>query len=258
MKSFIYVLILFSNFCYSQQIVTVSQAPINTLIGRINVNDSVCLKEIKRAENDVKKGKIQYSITQFDIDSDKIETISIFKKLINLNDITVNFIGGYLAKNNVTLFCYEKYMDTIIKQKFGKNYIKDNIRKADSLYVVNNKDKVFSNREIFDKQLLYPFAKSLNAENNDYISDFLKNFKIPKGFIQENKKNFNSYVRFNLSKEGKISKIQILTDIYNIENLKFINYFNTKLSNFVKSIKWISQKKYGIILNSEVVLYFSN
>ena len=110
MKSFIYIFLLFSVCCFSQQIVTVDREPIHTLIGNIEVNDSICLKEIKRAENDIKGDRIQYSITPLDIDSDKIETISIFRELMNLNNISVNIIGSYLAKNNVTLFCYEKYM----------------------------------------------------------------------------------------------------------------------------------------------------
>lgn len=252
------LLILHLNFCFAQNIGNLEQLPVNTLIGNINTNDSICLKEIERAKKDVNINFLKYTLTPIDINYDKRGTITILEKLLQKHQINIDFRGSYLAKQDVTLFCYSKYMSKIIEQRFGENFIKENIKKADSLYVIENPNIIFINGDVFDKNLFYPNAKSIKSQYDDCQNDFYKNLKLPKDFIKSNNNKFciYSYAIFTVLKNKKITDISIETTFTNPSNEKQAAFIEKKLIQFIKKTKWIPKKKYGIDVNSKVVLAF--
>lgn len=244
--------------CYTQNINKFEIIPIKTIIGYINIEDTICLKEIERAENDVNNNQLKYTLIPIDIDYDKKGTIAIFKNQMQKFQINVDLRESYLAKHNVTLFCYSKYMSKIIETKFGKNFINDNIRKADSLYIIENPNELFKNGDVFDKNLLYPKAKSFKTQYEDCQIDFFNGLKFPKDFIksESNKTSIYSYAIFTLLKNKKIKDISIETTFKNPNNKKYSSLIEKKLIKFIKSTKWIPKKKYRIEVNSQVLLAF--
>lgn len=102
--------------------------------------DDKCLNEIEKAKLDVEKGLVIYFIKP--IDYDKCISIDTFKVLLQNKNIESKMsLTTCLRIKGKTNDCYEKYMNSVINEKFGNDYIENNLKKADSLFLIKKKKK---------------------------------------------------------------------------------------------------------------------
>jgi hypothetical protein len=142
------LLIIFSfGISFSQQNFNLTDNRLNTEIGYVQIEDSTCLTAIEKAKLDFEKGIIIYSITDFNYEDCK--AINEFKKLLNGQNIQTSLRLTQSAKiKGRTYYCYEKYMNGKINEKFGNDFIEKNLKKADSLFLINKQKKKIRKRSI--------------------------------------------------------------------------------------------------------------
>lgn len=136
--------ILFCVFCFyssfSQSDYNLKENRVNTKIGYINTQDDKCLNEIEKAKLDVENGPLIYFITPFDYDN--CINIDAFTILLQNKKIESKIsLSTCLRIKGKTNDCYEKYMKSVINERFGKSFIENNFKKADSLFLINKQKK---------------------------------------------------------------------------------------------------------------------
>ena len=96
--------------------------------------DSNCLEQVDKAQDDISKNKLvflDYSTKPF---RQKLEFIS----LLNKNNISYVDLGPYPDVLPSDRNCYKETMDYYIRKKYGKNFISDLMKRADTLMIQNN------------------------------------------------------------------------------------------------------------------------
>ncbi len=146
-------------------------------IANPNKNDTLCISEIKRAQEDIANGKIV--LTQsVGLGTGTLRYESELRKLCKENGLQFDVdLFSCVEEVGQTQGCYGAYMDKTIIEKFGIDF-KNNIhRQADSLFLQNADlhDKVVQQWGCDER----PRLPSENERTNDYLTTIkIKNLKI--------------------------------------------------------------------------------
>lgn len=145
MNKSIFLIVFNFGISFSQQNFNLTDNRINTAIGYVQIEDNTCLTAIEKAKLDFEKGIIIYSITDFNYEDCK--SIDEFKKILNKQNIQTTLRLTQSAKiKGRTHYCYEKYMNGKINEKFGNNFIVNSLKIADSLFLINKQKKKIPKR----------------------------------------------------------------------------------------------------------------
>ena len=105
----------------------------------------------------------------------------------------------------------------------------------------------------------YPNTKNYNDMFKKSEIDFFNQFKYPKDYKFKNEEYYSyTTASFLLSKTGKISNLKTEAIFQNPSNKKYKSYFETEVSKFIKTVKFIPAKSCGITVNSKMELNFTN
>ncbi len=217
---------------------------------KVEVIDTVCINQRKRAKSDIDKGKLTYfyymgMVKIFRSNREMAELLSKFNIGIDSTHTTC-----FRPALGFEYYCYENEMRIAIDKKYGNNFI-DSLRfQAEKKYVLKNPNKIYKFEDC-DTIARYPRATNYKEHFDNYELDYFKNFNYPKGYIYKNEK-FYSYTTadFILHKDGSITNIVIETSFQNPNNEKFRKLFDKRMSDFIKKTKWIPARSAGIIVNS--------
>lgn len=144
-------------------------------------------------------------------------------------------------------------MNQTIKNKFEKGFVDSLELRADRIFLTKNIDKVYHEMDEYDETIFYPSAKNFESQRDDLQKNFFSSFKYPDGFkFEPNRQAGRSIVEFTLYRNGQVKDITIDTEFEQNSNEKFIPYFENKLKNFVRSVKWIPRKQQGITVNGNL------
>mgnify|MGYP001802507128 CR=1 FL=1 len=119
-----------------------------------NFSDEVCQQQMIEAKNDIKQGKLVYEhnsgwdIVRYDEEMEEI----LLRHGIEYRDLGMNC--------TLDQECYGYYMDSIITDKFGTNFIEKIELEADSLFLSRWQTKIYDYWDI-DVEPLY---RNINAE----------------------------------------------------------------------------------------------
>jgi hypothetical protein len=222
-----------------------------------------CFYNIKKAITDFEGNNITYFLFQVSNDKIHIRSHSYFEKLLDKYKINTEYLlwkDEYQKSKNILTKdqnCYEETMNFLILDKYGKNFIKHLYRKADSLYIIENNEKIFDYYD-FDTIVRYSKSKTYENQNEDIKKDIKKYIKYPKVYINKEKINKSySSISFIINKTGQIDIESITTVMNSDENKKFTSYFEEQIINFVKKSRWNPIVIYGISLSSRMSIYFS-
>lgn len=254
MKKLLYLLFFFNQLGFCQNDSKTEKDSIKTIFGNVSKSDTFCLNEIEKAKKDIENGIIiNYMPTYNGL---KCNDINLFHQLLLKDNIKTERSTSFCVGNEKK-DCYGYYMTQYIEDKFGKDYIYKVARKADSIFVTQNPDKVYDGLDYFDKTPFYPNARSYKSQYDDYKYDFFNKFIYPKNFkYKSGDSHSHTNVFFILNKNGSISDVSIKTKFQDKENEGLEKYFEERILKFVKEVKWIPRKKYNIGVNSEVSLTF--
>ncbi len=218
--------------------------------------DSLCLAETRKAELDIAQGRLTY----FHV----FGMVETFRSNEEMNELLSKYnIGndeyGYLCMAPPDKqHCYSYRMRKEIDHRYGINFIDSLREKAEINYVQKNIDKIFSFEEC-DRKSRYPEAKNYEDSFNKYEEDFFINFEYPEDYVyRKENDSYYSYmsVEFILYRNGSISDLKTQIRFQKNENYKYSNYFMKSVEEFVKNVKWNPATTKGIVVNSEMDLYF--
>jgi len=102
----------------------------------MDFSNSECQKQIREAEKDYKNGKLVHQF--YSVKRDRFN--EEFKEILNEYNIEYDYKGEYYHDVQE---CYGWYMDSVISEKFGENFIPNLKNKADSLYLARWETKTY-------------------------------------------------------------------------------------------------------------------
>lgn len=144
MKYIILFLILFSTFACGNQNTANKKVgqKLPEMVAYVNnprPNDSLCMADIERAKKDIQQGGLVFTINSLLPSREKRfeEELKDYCQKLGLH-FTYTSEHCVVIPNN-TSWCYEAYMDKVIYEKFGANFKRELLRKADSLFLQNVK-----------------------------------------------------------------------------------------------------------------------
>lgn len=252
MKKFLWIIILIFNIGFSQDtIIDPSAIYKETFIGKVDTRDSFCFYEINRATSDFNNGHMiyhhsfgVYNMRNLEYLKKELNNHNLKFELYPISDLQVTYeTDTFMPKEN----CYYFTMKKLIQKKFGDNFFKKLDIKADSLFVVANKDSLFNYIERYNH--FKCFKKNKNSKSYEIIDlkeELKSKIKYPKKFKFKNEEK-HSYTscEFIIGKDGNISDLKTNTTFQNSENNKFKKYFEKKIKSILKKTKWSPYQLYG-------------
>ncbi|WP_223711442.1 hypothetical protein [Flavobacterium potami] len=156
--------------------------------------------------------------------------------------------------------CYCKASNELLNLKYGKNFIKNIERKADSLYVLSRIDTPFEYPfGVDDYCLIYPKAGDFLEQKIQIQKDFFSSFVFPKNFIQSNeKRDFRAKTKFTINRDNSTSNISVKIEFKNSKNEQFNNFLIDQITEFVKHANWQAAVSNGIKVNTNFEIIFHN
>jgi len=271
MKKSLTILILLFSFVIKAQEIESEKNSVNTIIGEIDRRDSTCSSEIERAKIDFKsKETLFYIQTEgyLDIDANRHRPflIELLKKrgidFVESSEVEMQYVWHdyngelYQVKTN----CYYKASNELLNLKYGSHFIKNIEKTADSLYVINRLNSVFTYPdEVDDYFIIYPKSKEFLGQKIQIQQDFFENFKFPNGFIlSSDKRDFLAKTNFIIRRDSKVSDLNIEIEFKNSENHKFQDYIVNQLRNFIENAKWRAAVSSGVIVDCRFNINFYN
>lgn len=203
-----------------------------------------CKLQIDSAKIDVRNGKLVYEdnsggwvIIRYD---DEMEEI--------LNEYGIEYKE---TGPNCTLEqeCYGYYMDSMITQKFGKDFIRQVEQKADSLFLSRWETKIYETWEIDE----LPFFKEGDAEI--YIKQRIKFPKNWDTIPMEFEREFVTVDAF-INNEGKLVNWEF-HKLYNLKksNEKYLSEIRGQINQTIKKMnQWTPGKLIDKAVNSRILL----
>jgi len=236
----------------------------------ISKNDINCLKEISRAEADIKNNKDVYcsSFGFLSFNANESRHEEQFDSILNSLNIThKTVVYSDLVFEDRRENCYCELMNISFEQKFGKDFISKIHHKADSIWILKNDNLVFSNGGVngsWDKPALYPNDKYYNSEYHSGLQEeFDKIITYPENYIKTGTGDGLAQLRVDVS-VNKIGEVKIL-DYYftffdtnkNIENYNQEHWESIKNVAFeaITKNKWKPATIGNIDVNSEFSVF---
>jgi hypothetical protein len=225
---------------------------------KVKIVDTLCIFEQKRAEEDIKKDKLVYTL-HYGIGVYDFSNIEM-KELLAKQSITLDTILIPCSRppKGFKWYCYSELMNKEIEKRFGVKFI-DSLRNiADRKFIQNNPKFVFSFSDC-ETNSRYRTAETYEDFLEKPENDFIKSLKYKNLTKQQLKKEkANSDISFVIYRNGTIGKIKVETDFNISKNKEFIKYFEKEAINFVKNAKWKAATYRGIKVNSEMYLNLYN
>jgi hypothetical protein len=204
------------------------QKPVNT--------DSMCIKDIERAKNDISKGRIVFCYPM-GFGSHNLRQEKQLRELCKRYRLIFNYevFSDFIIEGQ-TQGCYGAYMDKIIASKFGADFKQDLLEKADSILLAANDTIVYYK---CDKQPQIPgkddYETTLEAKVPERISKQLKADKegdlpfMDIGFYIDKSGNASGYfLNYFMDADSK-SNQKYKNELFNlgVEQLKEIKHWET-------------------------------
>lgn len=138
----------------------------------VSKSDATCLKELEKAKNDFRKGKLIYcNYIQFPRLRSEIEMVALLEKY---NISFKNEVASDLVIEGKTDGCYCGYMQEQIESKYSKKFIDSILYIADSIYILKNLDKTYDYSD-WDKPPVFPGDKELDPTNHSGLQSEFEN-----------------------------------------------------------------------------------
>jgi len=218
---------------------------------RIDRNDSICIKEIERAKEDIENGIFEYSIHDF---GRKYIHQQEIRELLNSKNIKYSPLGENCTDE---LNCYGYHMDSVIRTKYGDDFIDSILIESKKLSDSKWKTKIYNSREVDS------IAYYLNSDSENTIDDFIKSkIHLPDGWKRSGDVVYirqDIFLELIIDNKGKPFLLENKAELnLKKENKKFSRQILNQIINSVRSMKpWIPAKLNGHKVKTEQLLYIN-
>jgi len=225
---------------------------------KIKIIDTACMFDERRAKNDIREGKLIYTMIlgfgAYDYSNKEMGKL-LLKKSILLDSVLKPCMR---PPEGFKWYCYAKLMNLEIEKRFGKNFI-DSLRNiADKQFIENKPNYIFDFYEC-DTSSRYASAETYEEFLEKPKNDFLNKLNYPKMTKSEmRKQRANTEVSFVIYKNGSVGNIKLNTDYDIAKNKEYAKYFEGAALEFVKNAKWKPATYRGFNVNSEMHLNLFN
>lgn len=235
-----------------------------SFLNKVNKNDTICLKEVNKANEDLIKGKLVYCHYVGNIIWNDLRAENEMKNLLMKYNIEFqNESSPCVIDPKINYHCYCELMQEKINEKHGKKFIESLLWKSDSLWVLKNLDKTFGTDEVYgswDKCSLFPGDKFYNETNHSGLQDvFDKQINYPQNYKFKSHEYSNATIDATVLvyRNGNAKVIEINTNFYDFKTKKYDYNKNVKTSfekvakEIIEKNKWTPAKIKGINVNSK-------
>ena len=209
----------------------------------ISSTDTTCIKAVRRAKEDISKGELSFCYHAGSLLYEPLRCEKEMDSLLTLIGIGYkNIITSDVIYEGQTQGCYGDYMNEVILQKFGNNFIDSITYKADSIFVSKNSDKIF---DYHDCDTDPKFPGDSNDDNRNFNPGLQKAFDnkvtYPEGYIKKTPNDKLGFVNLSLlvDKKGKASIQQFSFVFDNDKNLQFQQYFKNIYEPIIFETTWM-------------------
>ncbi len=193
---------------------------------QIDRNNELCVAEIERARLDAMKGKLVYS---------KYEGMKIRRHDEELKELLKKFNIAYepLGMNCTgELNCYGLYMDSLITEKYGVNFISSLSQIADHMFEARWATKTY---EYWHVDVEPKYGK---VPPDTFI---LSKLNLPVGWDYEPMQSERQYIEaeFVVDTTGAVSNIKVGDFGYNLKysNNKFLSHLKKQIKSIIEEMK---------------------
>lgn len=227
-------------------------------LDNIPKTDTTCLEEVKKADTDIKNGKLTFCHFAGSLLFRPLRSGKEMDSLLKTYGIDYKEkITSDVEYEGQTQGCYCYFMKEQIDKKYGKTFIDSLLNISDSLYVLNNINDTFYYANC-DTRPNYP--GDTNTESDEYSAvfqqDFDNNIKYPKGYIKKGISDSSAFVdvNFYVDKSGNA----FITDywfLFNIKtNHKYEKYFERQIEQAMQKKGWTPARIRNQKVNSDMVM----
>ncbi len=228
----------------------------------ISKSDTTCLKSLKRAKDDIIKGRLTYCYYAGSLLYNSLRSFHEMDSLLNVFGLEyIEEMTSDVIYSGQTQGCYCDYMNETIGVKYGTKFIDSLLNLSDSLYVLNNIAGIFY-YENCDTQPNYP--TDTDTHHDEYSEIFQKDLdtvlKYPTGYIKRPNYDSSAFVDINLyvDKEGNATITGYWFLFGMKSNHRFENYLKRVINMTMKKSGWTAATIRNQKVNSDMVmrLYF--
>jgi len=202
--------------------------------------DSMCLKDIVKAKNDITNGKLVFSIPM-GFGTHQLRQEKQLKELCKTYDLVFDYeMFGCVVYEGQTDGCYGAYMDKVLEDKHGKGFKEILLAKADSILLSNNdtiayylcdKRPQITGKDDYETTLEAKVPEKLSKQLKADIEGDLPFMDI--GFYIDKSGNASSYfLNYFMDADSK-SNQKFKDELFKIgvERLKAIKHWETGIVN---------------------------
>ncbi|KQM23729.1 hypothetical protein [Chryseobacterium sp. Leaf201] len=218
-----------------------------------NSDEAACGHEKGQALNDFADGN--YIWTIFSGFGDDYLGEEEFIELLHQNKIKTTEPGTSLSciplPDDPYKYCYEKEMNQLIENKFGKKFIPSLRHTAKQKFASEHPNEIFGYSQC-DQTSRYPDAVSYNLQYDKIEEAYFKRYPLPQNYIKKKTEAFFSgtSATFILMKNGEIKDLSVESTFENKKNNIFEKQFNKQLKDFVLHTRWIPARISGVPVDS--------
>lgn len=224
----------------------------------ISKTDTTCLNEVKKAQADIRKGKLTFCHFAGSLLYNPLRSGTEMDSLLKTFGIDYKEeITSDVILEGQTQGCYCDFMKERIDNKFGKTFIDSLLNVLDSLYVQNNINDTFYYAHC-DTRPNYPTDTDTHPDEYSEIfqSDFEKSLKYPVGYIKRPNYDSSAFVDVHLyvDKSGNA----VITDYWFLfdmkTNHKYEKYFEKEIEKVMRKKGWTPATIRNQKVNSDMVM----
>lgn len=226
---------------------------------KIKIVDTACISARKRANHDIKNGKltihVDYASIYHPYDYHLLK-IELQKIGISLDTVTLddNYDHNLHRSKLFISGCYQNSMRTYILQNKGK--LLDTVAyKVEKRFIMDNPTYVFDLSDL-DYSYKNEYNRNIEEEITRLLTDFQFDFIYPKDYSYGNIKKSETIANFIIRKNGTIDGLSVVSKIHKPENQKFEPLLNKAIRNTINNADWNTAYSHGLPVNVLVKLEF--
>jgi len=234
----------------------------------VHPSDTICIKEISQAKTDFKNNKLVYCNYVGNIVWQALRAENEMQSLLKQNGIEYQDESSpCVIQDNRNYHCYCEFMQEKINEKFGDNFTDSLLYKADSLWIMKNRDKVFdcgSKSSCWDKPAMFPGDTICNCLNHSglqkefdklvsYSTDYSKKFGENSGAMLQ------LYLDIDENGNAIVTNTQFVWDSSKDEDyyINFWNYFKSVAIPLIEKTKWTPATIKSIGVKSKNIIFIN-
>ncbi len=214
----------------------------------------LCEIDSIKAQMDIEKNKLTFFSRH--AQNRPIESLEkmpeILKEEYDIN--TVELLPGCLINDSTEYGkCYERLMQKAINKKYGNNFLDKVKRTADSIYLHENRNKIYSSKNSYAM-----FQRLISDDYQNWRDSIRRSLFDKMAFPKDNPMKKDGSAGFIIKGNGTIDSLDVYT--YNSIEKNHLSYeeqIKKQMENLIRKTNWLPFETYGIKLKTKEHFFFT-